>query len=696
MWLMLLKHKKLIAVFVASLVGVIALAGSMAYMSSLFETIYYGLTGNKIVSSEDVESGNTNTYQGPYYDALHEAICQLDMSKIPDDADLGLTNTDFSIPGWNLKSYLQAYKLFAEICARDEINPPGEVQITPADLFGMMINESGGQCYSNFSSYLVWEGASDDTYWGPFEQNKIWSEIGRNAAGEGAAVVYISWEENADLPLDQRAFYGQPGALKSGQGIVLNAETVAHLAEESTNAFKSSTATAKDIESKIKIGTLSGGSQYAESRPNSKFFPDAAYTAAFNLRLSLYGYDRYTLYKADYGSGHAIDKFAELCSQSGMAGNYENAAKALAIMLNGGQWGYTIINSSVEASGGEVRAYQVMADSQAINFLGITTVGEADRKVMLGAPGHTDWKLLWGATPPQAGGQASFTYPHDGLLAEYGIADSVAQDMRNYTDNWEVWQTYFYGYRAVNNGYEMNRIVRKVCEYAVSHEDWKYSKPQPTPGEDSPSEDGQGSSDSTGGNIDIDNAPASTVCDQGHAYCGTTLNGTISDKTSGYLLSQEDFPSCAGLDSVASGGSLPIPGVHSGGTYAGHNGIDYVAASGTAVHAVQEGYVISMGSYPYTTFSQNQDPALGGTVAGRWMGTYVTVAHNGGYTIYAHLSGLAHIQPGQYVSKGQLLGYVGSTGNSSGPHLHVTWGKVVYLKLAGWIPDQVFFPSYGV
>ncbi|MEX2145240.1 MAG: M23 family metallopeptidase, partial [Candidatus Spechtbacterales bacterium] len=60
---------------------------------------------------------------------------------------------------------------------------------------------------------------------------------------------------------------------------------------------------------------------------------------------------------------------------------------------------------------------------------------------------------------------------------------------------------------------------------------------------------------------------------------------------------------------------------------------------------------------------------------GRWnggYGNYVTMSHpNGTHTLYAHLDyGGVVVSPGQYVSQGQLLGYMGTTGLSSGYHLH--------------------------
>lgn len=86
-----------------------------------------------------------------------------------------------------------------------------------------------------------------------------------------------------------------------------------------------------------------------------------------------------------------------------------------------------------------------------------------------------------------------------------------------------------------------------------------------------------------------------------------------------------------------------------------HSGIDYVASIGTPIKAAQAGCVISSG--------------------GGWNGGYgnmIHLSHGGGIsTLYAHLSSFASsIRSGSCVSAGDVIGYVGSTGRSTGAHLH--------------------------
>ncbi len=83
-----------------------------------------------------------------------------------------------------------------------------------------------------------------------------------------------------------------------------------------------------------------------------------------------------------------------------------------------------------------------------------------------------------------------------------------------------------------------------------------------------------------------------------------------------------------------------------------HLGVDYVAAIGTPVHAVGDGIVVNAGRKGQA-------------------GRIVTIKHNGTYTTqYLHLSRYGTgIKSGAYVMQGQVIGYVGSSGLSTGPHL---------------------------
>ena len=84
-----------------------------------------------------------------------------------------------------------------------------------------------------------------------------------------------------------------------------------------------------------------------------------------------------------------------------------------------------------------------------------------------------------------------------------------------------------------------------------------------------------------------------------------------------------------------------------------HSGVDYAAPTGSRIYASGDG-VIKRAQW-----------------AGGY-GKYVVIRHNSEYsTGYAHMSNFARgIKPGVRVKQGQVIGYVGSTGRSTGPHLH--------------------------
>lgn len=92
-----------------------------------------------------------------------------------------------------------------------------------------------------------------------------------------------------------------------------------------------------------------------------------------------------------------------------------------------------------------------------------------------------------------------------------------------------------------------------------------------------------------------------------------------------------------------------------------HDGVDIGVPVGTPVYAAAAGEVITSKYY------------LTGNYDGSYRdgyGNYVMIDHGDYYTLYGHLQYKKVVSVGQSVSKGQLIAYTASTGNSTGPHLH--------------------------
>lgn len=94
-------------------------------------------------------------------------------------------------------------------------------------------------------------------------------------------------------------------------------------------------------------------------------------------------------------------------------------------------------------------------------------------------------------------------------------------------------------------------------------------------------------------------------------------------------------------------------------TSGSHNGVDFRASQGTKVMSAGKGTVVGTG---------DTDQTCSGASFGKWV---LIDFHNGLSAIFAHLS-LIKVSPGQEVNMGEIIGYSGNTGYSTGPHLHVT------------------------
>ncbi len=96
----------------------------------------------------------------------------------------------------------------------------------------------------------------------------------------------------------------------------------------------------------------------------------------------------------------------------------------------------------------------------------------------------------------------------------------------------------------------------------------------------------------------------------------------------------------------------PTTGAISQGYWELHRALDITWAEGTRIVAADSGYVALVGS------------------SDTGYGKYVVIDHGNGFqTLYAHFS-IFYVKPGQSVRKGEVIGLMGSTGRSTGPHLH--------------------------
>ena len=125
-------------------------------------------------------------------------------------------------------------------------------------------------------------------------------------------------------------------------------------------------------------------------------------------------------------------------------------------------------------------------------------------------------------------------------------------------------------------------------------------------------------------------------------------NGSLSTSSIGGSVSIPSSMPVAALRITSPFGMRYHPIHH---RYMGHKGVDLAAPSGTPVYASADGVV-------------GKAEWFGG------YGNYIQIEHGGEIeTRYGHLSGYA-VSAGEHVHKGELIGYVGATGDATGPHLH--------------------------
>ncbi|MER8071841.1 LysM peptidoglycan-binding domain-containing M23 family metallopeptidase [Streptomyces sp. NPDC094034] len=182
------------------------------------------------------------------------------------------------------------------------------------------------------------------------------------------------------------------------------------------------------------------------------------------------------------------------------------------------------------------------------------------------------------------------------------------------------------------------------------------------PSDDSsaPSDDSSAPSDDSSAPSDDSSAPSDDSADSSSADSSSADSSSSGSTEEPAAPATEEAPAADTAEpSTGSGFTAPVDGPTStpygaaGSSWSSgyHTGVDFSASSGTPVKAVSDGTVVTAG----------------------WGGAYgnqIVIQHSDGmYSQYGHLSSL-EVSAGESVSAGQEIGLSGSTGNSTGPHLH--------------------------
>lgn len=210
--------------------------------------------------------------------------------------------------------------------------------------------------------------------------------------------------------------------------------------------------------------------------------------------------------------------------------------------------------------------------------------------------------------------------------------------------------------------------------------------------------DGWGETSEENGSIGIECMDGNTSTYTDITYFRVyTIDATIGNAMDGDLLPDPEVPPAP--EGEVTGGlvgekAYPLPKDSAwASTYPGHRGIDFTIAAGTPIYAVADGTVVK-------TFTGCTRQSGGRTDScGSYWGNHIKIRHaDGTETQYAHIRSAADVlvKEGDAVKAGQHIGNVGSTGASTGSHLHFeVWQNGARIGAQGafdWLKQYNILP----
>lgn len=657
--------------------GLAASASLVTLVSGIIISVVIAGTGVLIIRNPELFDGSVShgnkpsepSVSGEYFDEYARKIQTLDLEKLRQDNPSKETDPGMYTGTRNIAEEFEMYLLLAEICQRPEINPiySGESNlnaedkwlITPGMLYGIWYHESGmsqlGYQMDGEAArgYHMWDPTAYGNFGGPCGQNL--SMDAKMVTGDYRMHMYISRFESPDMPDELRAICGSGAEIQSGQG---------HLPDGTS----------------VSWDQISQYVKFTENvRPSPRFVADSLYSEARALRQMMSGMQAWGKTNAPH-AGLVADKLKVLQWCERLGTNETNSGylgflwassyfSQQARLTRPPEYTSDVSEVSDDNFGGLYRIYlQMVASGVPLDFWAIrdptwcppAKIGDATRDmstvmtnindVLFGASVRNK---TFGAVGSNGSGiiqkldaQGGSIFPN----LEQGLVSALEYTRNHETYGANVATQSPFPIEVLNGGNWIQSSIWKMVDVYYGNE--KYTLP-PEKLPDWVVEPGQVSQDPTGGPYTeyVGDMPRITapnaVGRKGNKWFITP--GVLTEPITGAVVVGYDYHGT----SCGHG--------HDHSTY-GHPGLDL--GGGGTIKAVADGVVIRTRRY------DKVQSAAGG------FGTYTVILHcvNGNYfcSVYAHMQPKSFNlhAAGDHVKKGEVIGYVGETGNAYGAHCH--------------------------
>lgn len=580
----------------------------------------------KEVIGSDIDRPPDVSVDNGEYNEYHRMALQIDTTKIGEMID----TTPIQIPEqyYNLQKHnlqgsidyvgeIESYKLICEILTRGEINPPeSNFQIKPYNVYGSWFNETGMQYIGNSFPFNPYKdlivNTSNHAYRGAFSLNKMYGQDEGLKQNDVRMYTYIPTGENLNVDTHSRVLRSKPSELTKSRGAY---PTIIGEGYEGV---------ATDDEY---ISSISGSVKTSRgSRPNPEYLPDSMYTFCRKLRTASMGKDIYTLSDDRYTD--SLDKIKEEFDKSSVSANqaaYSDLVFIYCVQLNSSyvstqQW-------AGEELGLMPKVYMKMLEKY----------GTLDMNETGLYNGWTQQQDLVNSITGKYKGRGHLSKQpivnENNLLSNLGMRDEFDKAMLQETYAEHTYCT-TYGLECIANGRSIQHGVESMIKQIY---DWQNDKGYLLSG----TSEGNSSSvltDIFGANLSVAYPWSYGVPIRYVNVHDTKCNGQVC---------------------------MLHPTGHTGSDYNFYKVEDNLIVRDATFNSMLTGKirrVTKVGESPY--------------------GNSISILHdiNGKvyYTLYAHMSKVYYTKDdvGEEVLVGAPLGVEGSTGYTTGPHLHLEFGKV--------------------